>query len=304
MTRPVDSFYADLTDRLITAMKAGELPWRKPWRGGGAPLPLRACGTAYRGINTIALWLKAEDAGFAGAHWMTYRQAGSLGGQVRRGEKGTKVIKYGTRAVDGDATDTTDDGERRVGYTRVYTVFNASQIDGLPDAYAPQLPEADASIAPIEAYERFFAATGLTIEIKGTRACYVPSTDTIEMPPHALFDDAHAFYRVLCHEGAHATGLGSRLDRFPAKRTPETDALEELCAELAAVFLGARIGLEPAEDNSAAYLQHWIAALNEEPGCLQKTVTQAQAAADWILDAAGPDALPVTSAIEPVSIAA
>ena len=299
MTKHTDAFYANITERLITAMEAGVLPWRKPWRGGGAVLPLRACGTAYRGINTLALWFRAEDAGFSGAHWMTYRQATELGGQVRRGEKGTKVIKYGTRVLDGaSANDTTDSGSdasdatRCAGFIRVYSVFNTDQIDGLPETYAPPSPGIDTGVAPIEAYERFFAATGLTIEIRGTRACYVPSTDTIEMPPHARFDDAHAFYRVLSHEAAHATGHASRLDRFPAKQTPRATALEELCAELAAVFLGARIGLEPAEDNAAGYLQHWIDQLSENPAVLFKTVTEAQAAVDWLITPAGPDALP------------
>ncbi|MFK7945779.1 MAG: ArdC family protein [Paracoccaceae bacterium] len=289
MSDRTDALYADITARMITALEAGTLPWRKPWCGGGTPLPLRACGTPYRGINTLALWLRAEEAGFDGAHWLTYRQAKALGGQVRRGEKGTRVLKYGT--VEKEESTGAEGEPAKIPFTRVYTVFNTGQIDGLPEAFQ-HAPAEDTGPAPLPEYERFFDATRLTIEIRGTRACYLPTTDTIEMPPHALFDEAHGFYRVLCHEGVHATGHKTRLDRFPEKTSTESYAEEELVAELGACFLGARIGLEPAEDNAAAYLDHWIGVLRAEPRALQCTVSAAQAAADWLLDAAGPAALP------------
>lgn len=301
MSDRTDALYADITAQIITALEAGTLPWRKPWRGGGTPLPLRVCGTPYRGINTLALWLRAEDVGLEGAHWMTYRQAQALGGQVRRGEKGTRVLKYGT--VEKEESTGPDGEPAKIPFTRVYTVFNTGQIDGLPEAFRPA-PAEDTGPAPLPEYERFFGATGLEIETKGIQACYRPATDVIMMPPINLFDEVHGYFRVLGHEACHATGHKTRLDRFAEKTSTESYAEEELVAELGACFLGARIGLEPAEDNAAAYLDHWIGVLRAEPRALQRTVSAAQAAADWLLDAAGPAALPeAAGSIEPARAA-
>lgn len=290
MSDAVAALYSGIADRLIAAMEAGSLPWRRPWRGGGALLPLRSTGEPYRGINTLMLWIVAEDRGYSAPHWFTYRQAQALGAQVRRAEKGSKVLKYGT-------VEKTDSGApraepERISFARVYTVFNACQIDGLPEAYRVPDPEGAEGPAPVPEYERFFAATGMTTEIGGTVACYRPATDTVHMPPHVLFEEAHGFYRVLAHEGCHWSGHASRLDRFPAERTPDSYAREELVAELGACFLGARIGLEPAEAEAASYLDHWISILREGPRELRAAVTAAQAAADFLISAAGPAALP------------
>ncbi|MEM1298085.1 MAG: zincin-like metallopeptidase domain-containing protein [Pseudomonadota bacterium] len=284
-----DALYAHITARMITALEEGTLPWRKPWRGGGTPLPLRVCGTPYRGINIVALWFRADEAGLSGQHWMTYRQARALGAQVRRGEKGTRILKYGTRETDETDRDGTS---RKIGFARVYTVFNTAQIDDLPAELAAREEVAATGPAPIDAYESFFAATGLDVQIEGTQAFFRPGTDSVHMPPYQHFEEVHGFYRVLAHEGLHATGHSSRLDRFPEKTSSESYAWEELIAELGACFLGARIGLEPAEDNAAAYLAHWIGVLREDPKTLQNVVSAAQAGADWLIDAAGPGALP------------
>ena len=88
--------YETVTDTIVKAVKAGTLPWQKPWTGGaGLALPLRSCGTPYRGINVILLWCAAQEAGYTAPRWMTYRQAQALGGQVRKGERSTTIVIYG-----------------------------------------------------------------------------------------------------------------------------------------------------------------------------------------------------------------
>lgn len=44
------------------------------------------CGTPYKGINILMLWEAAEEHGYTCPRWLIYRQAQSLGGQVRKGE--------------------------------------------------------------------------------------------------------------------------------------------------------------------------------------------------------------------------
>src|SRR5688572_11701223 len=88
--------YTRVTDKIIADLEQGVRPWMKPWSGDNAAgkivLPLRHCGTPYRGINVLLLWGEAMDKGYASAKWMTYRQAVELGGHVRKGEHGSLVV--------------------------------------------------------------------------------------------------------------------------------------------------------------------------------------------------------------------
>jgi antirestriction protein ArdC len=84
-----------ITAAIVAQLEAGVRPWTQPWANGPAPaMPLRSTGEAYRGINTVMLWLRASNEGWTAPHWMTYRQASELGGQVRKGEASTLVVYY------------------------------------------------------------------------------------------------------------------------------------------------------------------------------------------------------------------
>ncbi|MXX91091.1 MAG: DUF1738 domain-containing protein, partial [Boseongicola sp. SB0677_bin_26] len=109
-----------VTREILGALKRGVLPWRVPWDSGGgvALLPLRACGTPYRGANVVVLWRRAIGMGYSAPFWMTYRQAAALGGQVRKGERGTTVIKVGTVVRECDDPDAEP---TRFGYLRSYS---------------------------------------------------------------------------------------------------------------------------------------------------------------------------------------
>jgi antirestriction protein ArdC len=69
---------------------------------------------AYRGVNTVALWVAAGAKQYAQGIWGTYRQWQDREAQVRKGEKSSLVIFY-KEFDSGDATPAGDDetGERR-----------------------------------------------------------------------------------------------------------------------------------------------------------------------------------------------
>ena len=91
-----------ITNQIIERLESGTRPWVKPWRGLPVSRPLRSCGTPYRGMNVFWLWMVADMCGYASPYWMTYRQAEELGGQVRRGERSTLVVKYGVVEKEGE----------------------------------------------------------------------------------------------------------------------------------------------------------------------------------------------------------
>ena len=97
---------ARITQEIIARLEAGTKPWIKPWRGVPVSRPLRACGIPYRGMNVFWLWMVADMCGYASPFWMTYNQAKSLGGQVRKGEKSTIACLYKSYTKEVEAPDT------------------------------------------------------------------------------------------------------------------------------------------------------------------------------------------------------
>ncbi|HAZ7997347.1 TPA: DUF1738 domain-containing protein [Escherichia coli] len=275
--------YQHVTDRIIASIEAGTPAWRKPWTGEAATMqmPLRSNGEAYRGINVVMLWLTAAEKGYRSAYWFTYRQAKKLGGQVRKGEKGSTVVKFGTVEREDEQTGE----EKKIPYLKGYTVFNADQIDGLPEQYhaAPAEAARDLGTAADPELDAFFAATGADIRTSSEpRAYYNPTGDYIHMPPIATFHSAAGYYATLAHEATHWTGHKSRLDRFSRFSDRKSYAFEELIAEIGNCMLCASLGLIPDFDQSAAYVQSWLRALKDDKRLIFKAATEAQKAADLL----------------------
>jgi antirestriction protein ArdC len=75
----------------------------------------------------------AQAAGYRSPRFLTFKQALELGGNVRKGERGTKVYFVKQLHVrDESAADSS--GMRIVPMMREYTVFNVAQCDNLPDS--------------------------------------------------------------------------------------------------------------------------------------------------------------------------
>ena len=209
----MNDMYEAVTARVIEALEAGSPPWIRPWTDSGLDTYPRnlTTGRRYRGINVLLLNLEAGLRGFWDARWLTYRQAALLGGFVRKGERGTPVVffKWHERAA---LEATVEPVPRKViPLLRVFTVFNAAQIDGLP-AQELQLPR-EADWAPVDAAERLLSGSGAAIGYGGDRAFYVPTVDRIQLPHPGQFASAEAYYATGLHELTHWTGHPSRCNR-------------------------------------------------------------------------------------------
>lgn len=273
-----------VTDSIIEAMEGGCPPWRQPWTGNkaGATFPLRANGDAYRGINVLMLWLIAAQKGFASPFWFTFKQAKEAGGRVRRGEKSTSVVYYNTLEKEDEVT-----GEEvKIPYLRGYRVFNADQIDGLPEEfYRPTVVEVRNLGTEVDpTLEAFFIATGAQIETtEKPEAFYHPARDVIHMPPIQTFHDAGGYYATLAHETIHWTGHKTRLDRLTKSRNRTTYAQEELVAEIGACMICLSIGLTPDFGQSGAYIDGWLKALRDNKKFIFTAASAAQKAVDYII---------------------
>ena len=283
--------YEEVTAEIIAMLEAGTRPWSPSWAGGASSFPLRACGKNYQGINILLLWAQAMRRGFANPYWMTFKQALELGGNVKKGEKGTRVVYAGAITKKDDNGQSIEaDGERRITFLKRYTVFNVEQIEGLPEGKfptpEPTIQNRDGRDAGLDA---LFAAYGVPITEQDGGAYYNDQTDRITMPNFERFTSANAFYATLAHEAIHSTGHRSRLGRDTLRDYHKSTAIrakEECVAEIGAAFLCAATGMQPSErEDHAAYVASWLIALKNDKRFIFQAATAAQAASDYILTA-------------------
>lgn len=278
------SLYETVTEKIIESLRAGVVPWRKPWRESCA-LPINvASGKAYRGINVFLLGLTP----YADHRWLTFKQVGERGGKVRRGEKGTLVVFWKQLEFEEIDENTGEVCKRRTPMLRYFTVFNVEQVEGLELSKEYQAAPLDES-ARIERAE--LLVSGMPnlplIHTKARSAYYVPKDDAVYMPAFERFASADHYYGTLFHELAHASGHESRLNRkgvTEVVRFGSNDySQEELVAELTSAFCCATVGLDNSlTEDSASYIRGWLEVLGDDPKAVVIAAAQAQKAADYI----------------------
>jgi antirestriction protein ArdC len=269
--------YDVVTESIIKQLESGVAPWRRPWRTG-TPANL-VSKKEYRGVNVFLLAFQ----GYGSRFWLTYRQAQALGGNVKKGEHGSKVVFWKFDEFRKENAETGETENCKSVLLRYYVVFNLDQCEGI------ESPEPVLAIHPIEQCESIVRSMPIPPGFEqDSRACYWPSTDTVGMPARSAFHTAEEYYSTLFHELTHSTGHPSRVGREGImNHNPfgsEDYSKEELVAEMGAAMLCGVAGIESRTlGNSAAYLQTWIERLRSDSRLIVSAASQAQKAADYIL---------------------
>lgn len=272
--------YSLITQKIIEKLEDGIIPWHQPWAGGKSRNLIT--GHKYRGINTL---MTCTDA-----FWMTYKQAQSIGANVKSGEKGTPIVYWSFGKNENKETGE----EKSFAFCKTYSVFNVSQIENLPDKLLQKI-ENETSRSK---FETILAADEViksykscpSIEHGGSRACYSPFFDKISMPEKNSFDSPEFYYSVLFHEMTHSTGHESRLNRKSLTEVAgfgsHEYSKEELVAEIGAAYLANNSGILNPDllNNSTAYIQSWLKKLRGDSKFVVDASQQAQKAVDLILN--------------------
>jgi antirestriction protein ArdC len=280
--------YQEVTDRIIAALEAGIPPWRKPWdpdKTGGPAMPRNAAtGQRYRGINVLTLGMSALTFSSADPRWATYKQADDRGWQVRKGERGTTGYFFKRLELrDESKPEGDEDAVTRIPLLRSFSLFHASQIEGIPGYLPPTIEEAPWR-AP-DAAEIILDNSQAIVRIGGDKAFYSPATDHIQMPPRAAFATPEGFCGTLIHEMSHWTGAKSRLDRDLRNSFGSHDyAREELRAEIGQMMVCAELGIAGCTfTNNAAYIASWLEKLRSDRKEIFRAAADAQRIADYLL---------------------
>jgi antirestriction protein ArdC len=283
------NLYDEITNKIIAELEAGRVPWVQPWGTAAAKASLSMPKNAstdrfYSGVNILLLWGSTIEHGFTGQSWLTFRQALSLGGHVRKGERGTTVV-YADRFVPSDEkrrAAETDEEAQAIPFLKRFTVFNCDQCEELPDEIATAAPPPPPGLIEPKV-EALIKATGIDFRIGSNRAFYAPVEDFVQVPPpHAYFEPIN-WHRTALHELGHATGHRSRLNRDQSgSHGTKKYVFEELVAELAAAFGCASLGIVPTVRHSD-YIGSWLEVLREDNRAIVRAASQASKAADYLL---------------------
>jgi antirestriction protein ArdC len=294
-----NAVYDIVVERITAMLDSGVVPWRKPWKGGGANAPRNLDGRRYSGINAFLL----GALGYADPRFLTYKKASELGGKVTPGEKGYPVFFWKQLTITETDETTGKTKQKRIPLLRYFTVFNVAQVEGVEFKALPAAPVAP---DPVKAAEDILEGMPSRPTIRydqHDRAYYVPATDTVHVPPRSSFTSVEGMYETLFHEVCgHATGHASRLNREGITGFDHFGSdqygREELVAHFTVAFLMGEIGMEAeALPNIAAYIGNWKSAIAADPKVLVWAAGRAQKAADYVLNR-----LPAES-VEPEAVA-
>jgi len=291
--------YEMVTERIIIAIedaiKAAEngetnkaiAPWHKPWFQNGNPVNL-ITKKQYRGINVFLLSMM----GYVSPYFLSFKQIQDLGGHVKKGEKGIPVIFWKWIVKNEDENGNKLDKPKSIPFLRYYTVFNVEQTEGIPEKKIPAIETR--TFNPIENGDKIIAnmPNRPTMTHDRAQAFYSPSLDIVNVPKHELFESDNAYYSTCFHELIHATGHQTRLNRKEITEHirfgSHEYSIEELVAEMGAVFLCNEIGINSTFDNSIAYLKNWLSKLKDDTKMLVTASGRAQKAVDYIINAENP----------------
>lgn len=280
-----------LIQMYLDALKDNEIPWRERWYSD-----LNKNGitnTEYRGVNQLILSYVAYKEKYKDNRWLTYKQIKENNYKITNAKgKGVPIefwSVYDTKNKNRLDFSTYEKiiekfPERQKDFKifcNTTYVFNASLIEGI----SKNEIEKNNKIPTNLYFKRLISKLNINYLEEGSKAYYIPSKDTIVLPPSTNFLDKYSYYATQLHELSHATGNSNRLNRKLSNLNKIEYAREELIAEISSSFLMLKLNVQVNEkdyNNHKSYIQSWIQLLEDKPNELFKAVGEANKIYDYL----------------------
>ena len=275
----------------LEALRENQIPWRERWYSD-----LNKNGvtnTEYRGVNQLILSYVAYKEKYEDNRWLTYKQIKENNYKITNAKgKGVPIefwsvydIKNKIRLDFSTYEKIIEKIPERKKDFKVFCnttyVFNASLIEGIK----PNEKNNRNTIPTNIYFKRLISKLHIEYIEEGNKAYYIPSKDTIVLPPSSKFFDKYSYYATQLHELSHATGHSNRLNRNLNIQNKKDYAREELIAEISSSFLMQKLNVKVNEDdynNHKSYIQSWIQLLEDKPNELFKAVGEANKICDYL----------------------
>ena len=213
-----DEYHRQFAEGVIEQIRQGTAPWQKPWGPGERVLPANVdTGRSYSGGNSLHLAAVAQSRGYADVRWGTYRQTQVQGGQVRKGEQGTRILSF----QDHRKIAVNDEPGRPKSGTTKASAFTATSAcprpsSGSTPSSTPSRPTGSRP-GPHPRPSRSGRCTSRpnassrtagspSVHVAGDRAFYNLNRDEIVLPERMQFPSANHYYQTALHELGHSTG--------------------------------------------------------------------------------------------------
>ena len=273
----------ELTGMVRACLESGKLEWQRPWDQSLCGTPSSpfnpVTGTVYKGVNFLRLALDPRTYTTGDPRYVTFANCIKNDWHVRKGQHGIHIVYFEPKDNEEDRPAARLAG----GILKTYTVFHASQVDGIPAYEPPSAPPRPLWEKPPEVVG-IIARSGINVREVGEQAYYSPATDHIGMPPLGAFPGAAQWSAVLLHEMGHATAHPSRLNRECKGSFGSAEyAEEELRAEFSSLFVCSALGLPTDTQNHSAYIGHWLEKLKNDNKFVITAAREAQKMASYIL---------------------
>lgn len=291
--------YQMVTDRIISELEKGIIPWHKPWSGAGL-----ADGGAINYISRKPYSMLNQMLLGRSGEYLTFKQIKELNGNIKKGAKSSMVVfftmisqaKKKNQSESGSEVETTKIKEYTIPILKYYRVFHINDCDGIESKIKAEEP-IEPSILPIEAADNIIDGY-LSREKKlrfqndkpSNRAYYSPFYDEVVVPMMSQYQIAEEYYSTTFHELTHSTIPPYRCDRKTENENAffgnEDYSREELVAELGSAMICNAIGIdcEKAFKNSVAYIQNWLKALQNDNRMIVWAASRAEKAAKYIMN--------------------
>ena len=282
------NIYQIVTDRICEQLEKGIIPWNRPWTGVADGAISYTTRKPYSLLNQMLL---GEDG-----EYITFNEVTKLGGKVKKGAKSQMVVFF-KRYIKEESGINPETGEEenkeKISFAlRYYNVFNIKDCDGIPAKIREEkrlFTEDKTGEEVISEYINREASNGFKFEnIKGNRAYYSPSLDKVVLPLKEQFKKEGEYYSTAFHEIAHSTLKECRCNRKQKETVhfgDEDYSKEELVAEITSANICSVTGIETAStfQNSVAYIQSWLRALQNDTKMIVFASSQAEKATRYIL---------------------
>lgn len=287
-TKEKFNVYKAVTQKIVTRLAQGDIPWRKRWCSPITDEKLNYVSRkGYHGVNLILL----DEPG----EYMTVKQANDAGGKIRKGEHGSLVFKW----IPFIPKDKKDEAERleKAGLSTEHlkafktgwdNVFHISQTEGIKS----KIEQADHHVSekPTDmarfVIDRFVEDRGLKlVERQCDAIVYDDAAGTVTVPARGQYELEEEWY------GSVFTGLVSALQSEDEKASAKKESAEkaavkdELISEIGSAMCLAAVGLENKRTNedTAAECARWISEFNKDFKLIVSSATAAERLAKIIL---------------------
>lgn len=194
-----------IAQAFLESLKEKPKEWKEEWQSVSG-CPVNATNNKkYKGLNRFWLSYIQYKNGWDDPRWCTFNQIVDNGWHLKKGSKGAKVeywmpydpeakkaLTWSEYAKKSDA-----EKEKLSLRARYYTVFNAAQIEGMPERCLPE----ERDIHPAELVAAISSGMSVTIlNDGGNNAFYRPSEDKIHLPETKYFMSDYAYNSTALHE--------------------------------------------------------------------------------------------------------